>query len=180
MPDSYDDLFDDLDDVTYPEYSYFELLEEDLYTEEEITEKAEARKRDKAARAYRTELEAERATDTERMQTRREASKKSARRPQDASPARQEEGPSDSFAFGSTAQRPPIQDTVMAEADQPASSETAEQTMARQSREVARRLAEQQAVTEREQTPQQTQLQQQTQQHCSWTWCSNTMACQGT
>ena len=86
MPDSHDDpLFDDLDDVTCPEYSDFELLEEDLYTEEEITEKAEARKRDKAARAYREELEAERAT--ERMQT-REASKKSARRPRDASPSR--------------------------------------------------------------------------------------------
>ena len=45
----------------------------------------------------------------------------------------------------------------MAEADQPGSSETPEQSMARQSREVARRLAEQQAATEREQTPPSTQ-----------------------
>ena len=146
MPDDDDYLFDDLDDVTCPEYSDFELFEEDLYTEEELTERSEAKKTENRKQ---TEAEAEGAT--ERMQT-REASKKSARRPQDASPARQDEGPSDSFAFGQTAQRTAIQDTVMAEADQPSSSETAEQTMARQSREVARRLAEQQAVTEREQT----------------------------
>ena len=151
MPDVDDLLFDDLDDVTCPEYSDFELFEEDLYTEEELTERAEAKERDEAARKAVTETEG-----AERMQT-REASKKTTRRPQATSPAGQDEGPSDSFAFGQTAQRTAIQDTDMAEADQPSSSETAEQTMARQSREVARRLAEQQTATEREQTPPQTQ-----------------------
>lgn len=144
---------DPLDPVTTPtNYSDFELVDEEAEAEQADTETVEAQD----AKAKETE-EAEGVEG--RMQT-REGSKKTARRPRAISPAAGDPGPSDSFAFGQTEQRPEartqleVQDTEMTDAPQ-----NPEVPLEVLSRQVARRMAEQQdreqEGTTADETPQQ-------------------------